>query len=376
MNKTLSTAPASAIAAAPPPPLDGLYGFVRAHLLIANNIVLASVTLVGVLDFLAPRLSVAPLIVYSATAGLLTLMVVAGFAPASVGRLMSGLGVRMEGSGVPLRRRPAWQFAVAILLGVSVVGFASVSKASQGGLIASSFPSARAAQESMLGLRQDVADIKSGVDRANAKLDQVASVVDPDLAADRCADLECALQGGASAKAVRRLFERGARVPGDKVSRGELLREAALMTGPDRFEIIDMLAQRGIDRDEPFLPRIDSEASLTRAGQRVARQVLDASRLGEGGIHKYGGNALSTGSPAVDAWNDAIGCVWRTNGGLRLIDMAALLGDADLYAYLAAKGSRLGGKPLACGWGGPRKGGSARIEIDPASGKVLRVAAG
>ena len=167
---------ASAQAADPANPLSGLYDFVRAHLLIANNVVLASGTLVAALDFLAPRLSLAPTIVYSATAALLALMFAAAAAPAFVGRLMSALGfVAMREDLIPMWRRPAWQFAVAILLGVSVLGWASVAKASQGGWIASKFPAARTLQESMLSLSNEVADIRQGVDAANVKLDGIVA---------------------------------------------------------------------------------------------------------------------------------------------------------------------------------------------------------
>lgn len=155
-------------------PLAGLYEFTRAHLLVANNIALAAATLVAVLDFLAPRLSVAPLVVYSATAALLSLMVVAAIAPALVGGLISAMGYAASRADAPLWRKPLWQFSVAILFGVSVVGFASVARAGQGGLIAASFPAARTLQESMLGLRRDVADIRTGVAAANAKLDGIA----------------------------------------------------------------------------------------------------------------------------------------------------------------------------------------------------------
>ena len=157
-------------------PLLGLYEFTRAHLLIANNLVLAAGSLVAALDFLAPRLSLAPTIVYSATAALLLLMVAAAVAPALVGRLMSALGFVAAREGVvPMWRRPAWQFAVALLLGVSVLGWASVAKASQGGLIASRFPAARSLQESMLSLSTDVADIRRGVEAANGKLDGIVA---------------------------------------------------------------------------------------------------------------------------------------------------------------------------------------------------------
>ena len=157
-------------------PLSGLYDFVRAHLLIANNIVLGSGTLVAALDFLAPRLSLAPTIIYSATAALLVLMIAAALAPAMVGRLLSTMGyMAMREDLVPMWRRPAWQFAAALLMGVSVLGWASVAKASQGGWIASKFPAARSLRESMLSLSADVADIRHGVDAANGKLDVIVA---------------------------------------------------------------------------------------------------------------------------------------------------------------------------------------------------------
>ena len=166
---------------ASPNPLSGLYEFVRAHLLIANNLALAAATLVAALDFLTPRLSLAPAIVYSATVALLLLMVAAAAAPALIRRLISATGYGDAGNDLlPLWRRPDWQFAVAILLGVSVLGWASVAKAGQGGLIASSSPAARSFQERLLGVEGDVAAIKMGVDSANGKLNGlVADSRDP-----------------------------------------------------------------------------------------------------------------------------------------------------------------------------------------------------
>jgi len=158
--------------AAQPNPMGGLYEFVRGHLVVINNVVVAAATLVGALDFLAPRLSLAPVIIYSMTACLCLLMLLAAAAPGLAARLISAVGgAGGFGGSTPLWRRPAWQVAFAILLGVSIIGFSSVAKASQGGLIASQFPAAKNLQDSLLGLRRDVADIKQGVDAANGKLD-------------------------------------------------------------------------------------------------------------------------------------------------------------------------------------------------------------
>ncbi len=245
-------------------PLEGLYGFVRSHLVIVNAVAAASITIVGVLDFLAPTLSVLPKVIYSATAFLVGLMLISAFAPGLAMRLIStlGLAARYPSAG-PLWRRPAWQIAFAMLLGVTVLGFISVAKASQGGVIASAFPSARNFQEALLSMREDVAGIKSGVGQANEKLDKLASVVDPSNAADRCADLGCAISNGASPEAVRRLFTKGAQLPGSPVADGALLIEAALSPSESRFEILDLLAQKGIDRDLMLLPILNDRSNLT-----------------------------------------------------------------------------------------------------------------
>ena len=106
------------------------------------------------------------------TACLTLLMLLAAFAPGAAARLISAAGGAAGlGGSMPLWRRPAWQIAMAILLAVSIIGFSSVARASQGGLIASQFPAAKSLQDSLLGLRRDMADIKQGVDSANGKLD-------------------------------------------------------------------------------------------------------------------------------------------------------------------------------------------------------------
>jgi hypothetical protein len=153
-------------------PLGGFYAFVRAHVMVVNALVLASGTLVGLLDFLAPKVSVLPRVVYSTTAGLVGLMILAAFAPAMVTNLMSGLGyIARREDLIPLWRRPLWQFVVAILSVVTVAGFASVAKASEGGFIAGSFPAARQLQASLGLMSADISATRVGVDAANTKLD-------------------------------------------------------------------------------------------------------------------------------------------------------------------------------------------------------------
>ena len=140
--------------------------------MVVNALVLASGTLVALLDFLAPKVSVLHRVVYSTTAVLVGLMVIATVAPALVGRALAGLGyIAKRDDLIPLWRRPLWQFVVAILSVVTVVGYASIAKASQGGLIAGSFPAARELQASLGLMSADISATRLGVDAANTKLD-------------------------------------------------------------------------------------------------------------------------------------------------------------------------------------------------------------
>lgn len=161
-------------------PFEGLYGFIRHHLTMVNAVVLFASTLVAAIDFLSPKLAGVPTIIYSVTAMLVVAMLAAAVFPVAVGKVLSKLGFGLEMGGMPLWKRPAWRLCLLGLVGVSLAGFASVAHASQGGLIASSIPAVKSLQESLLRISRDVADIKQGVDAANAKLDAlVAGSLDP-----------------------------------------------------------------------------------------------------------------------------------------------------------------------------------------------------
>lgn len=158
-----------------PRPFEGLYGFIRDHLSMVNGVVLFASTLVAAIDFLSPKLAGLPTVIYSLTAMLVVAMLAAAAFPVAVGKVLTRLGISLEQGGTPLWKRPAWRLCLLGLVGVSLAGFASVAHASQGGLIAGSIPAARSLQESLLGLSRDVADIRHGVDAANAKLDSLMS---------------------------------------------------------------------------------------------------------------------------------------------------------------------------------------------------------
>ena len=351
-------------------PVSGLYGFVRNHLATVNGLVLASGTVVALLDFLAPRVSVLPRVIYSITFGLVVLMVLAAVAPAMVGRALAALGLAFTRSdSTPLWRKPAWQAAVTLLALIIAVGYASVAKASQGGLIASASPAVRSLQEDFLAMRGEVSEIGIGVRTANTKLDALATAVDPDIAADRCLDLECALQGGASSKTIRRLFEKGAKVPGNPINDGELLRMAAISRGAGRFESIDLIFQHGVDRNLRFMPSVMGPGELTREAVRWASEVVEVSS-----VHKLMSHPFNPGgNEDVLAWNEMVGCFLRSSQRMTLLELAALRGDGELVSHLVAGGSKPLARPLVCSADSLGKRGYARVVFDQSTGKILAV---
>lgn len=142
-------------------PLVGMYAFVKDHIVIVNAIVAASTTIVGVLDFLAPRLSIFPVLVYSLLIFLLALMLLAPVKENWARGIIRLFGFgQMPEDGPPLWRQPVWQFLVSLLVGVSVLGFTSVAKASEGGIMASQFPFVKGLQDNLQAIKHDTEEIK------------------------------------------------------------------------------------------------------------------------------------------------------------------------------------------------------------------------
>lgn len=355
---------ASVTTAAPPNPLEGFYAFVKQHVVVVNALVLAAGTLVATLDFLAPRVSLLPKIVYGATAGLVVLMVLAAFAPALVGRALSALGLgAARRDAAPLWRRPAWQFAVAILTFVSLAGYASMAKASQGGAIASAFPEVRGMQSALLSIKADTNEIKTGVDAANSKLDALVGAVDPANPADRCADITCAVTEGASVKAVAKLFGKGATLPPHPINRNVLLAALGQSARPDRAEMLDVLVAHGLDVNAIFILFAMDPASATPAAGKLAKDALRIANYEANPALRFTRFPPPTGDAAVDAWSDLARCFASSSGGVALIELAAMRGDKALYGHLASGGVQLPSRPLVCKWRSAGSGGAARVVI-------------
>lgn len=226
-------------------------------------------------------------------------------------------------------------------------------------------------QQRLAAIQSDVGEVKTGVRQANDKLDRIVAYVDPENLVDLCTDLMCAVHGGASSKLVRRLFERGARVPGNPIGDSVLLTMAAISRGEGRFETIDLLLQHGIDRDLRFLANFQTPGEVTLQGLRWARQIDELA--GSTRLQSRFTRFNPTGDVDLGIFNDAMGCFQRTSNGITVLELAGLLGDHDLARHLIETGSKLPTRPLACSMRTEGQSWYARVVFDPATARVLGV---
>ena len=378
-----AAAPSGVVATAPahsakaPPPLAtpqsfaGLYHFVRSHLLIVNSLVGFASTAVALLDFLSPRLWILPRVVYSATALLACVLLATAMVP-GLDRWLLGWLFRSKDSWHPLWRRGGWQFAVLLLALVSGFGFESVAKAQQGGVIVSAIPGLRGWQQRLLSIDANLQVVKVGVAAANTKLDRIEADINPANPADRCADLDCAISGGASAKAVRALFAKGETLPGNPAIVGVMLWEAASTPNRDQAQIVDLLLQHGADARAAFDPMLPDSRLVTLVGQRNSQAIYDKADLSASIFANSGGSQ----DRVLDMWNTMAACLFGGphHRGPTLIEAAALLGNSTLVAHLQGEGIHFPARPLLCTWSAP--GGihaEVQVHFDPSSGSVARI---
>lgn len=155
--------------------------FVRDHVSPVNTVIFSSVTVAGILDFLAPRAPFLAWVSYALAVVVILAMVL------EVRALRSGtttanawyvraLGMLRQPPG-PLWRSPAWQvFGIVVVIAI-VLGQASKARADSGGLIASAAPSVRSLQTVLLGVQQDTQHIRATVDGMAPKVDAIQASV-------------------------------------------------------------------------------------------------------------------------------------------------------------------------------------------------------
>lgn len=224
-------------------------------------------------------------------------------------------------------------------------------------------------QQQLAHLQSDVGEVKTGVATANQTLIRIEQAVDPALAADRCATLECALTSGTSAASVRRLFDKGARLTGNAMIQAELIKVAALMPRPDRLQVLDILLQHGTDLRMPFNPVLMEPQLLTPAGRQLTDTLWPLARLDDSLLQVNG--SMQSGDAGVDRWNRMAGCLSMAVRNVNLAELAALLGDGALFDYLRQHGVTLPERELRCQVTlKDRTRTLTRLPIDPLTGRV------
>ena len=157
-----------------------IYEFVSKHVMPFNAVIVMSMTVAAVLDFLAPR---APFLAWvSYVLAAMVLLAMALEVRAQRPGVMGGawyvqlLG-RLRTPPGPLWKSPAWQVIGIIAAIALVLGQASRARADSGGLIASAAPNLRNVQVLLLGLKEDTRRIQATLDGMDAKVDSIHASV-------------------------------------------------------------------------------------------------------------------------------------------------------------------------------------------------------
>ena len=224
-----------------------IYDFVREHVAPFNSVIFTSVTVAGVLDFLAPQAPYLAWLSYALASLVLLAMVleVRTLRGRAAGRGWSVrfLGRLREPPG-PLWKSPAWQVFGVIVLIALVLGQASKARADNGGLIAGAAPNLRNVQMLLLGLQQDTQHIRATVDSMAPKVDAIqASVVTMESMLKEPRDY---LAEG-DYPYLQKLVASGKKLPQDQW----MLLLGLNQKRADRFELLSLYMDQGLDIRQP-----------------------------------------------------------------------------------------------------------------------------
>lgn len=144
-----------------------LFEFIRERFVPINAVVGLALSIMAVLDFMAPQAPYLKWLGILLGGIVLVLMLVELIFPEnfehwikSTSKGLPAILFRMRmGYSISLRS-PAWQSLGALAIVVFVLGQASAAKAREGGVLASEFPSLASLQKTILGVREDLKDIK------------------------------------------------------------------------------------------------------------------------------------------------------------------------------------------------------------------------
>lgn len=271
---------------------DELRDFARANIVPVNATIGLSAVFVCILDFCSPMLG---------TSGL---RLIAGLIAVASLWLLWSAKKHYPTSGV------IWRVAIGLLLALVAIGTTAASaKAKQGGWIASSFDKARSVQAVLFDIRQQVAQVQEGVDRANATL---TTLTTPGTS---CQDFDCVFFEAAPVAKFQELVGRGVALP----THGQLLTRMMVARWPHRFDVVALYIQQGQDINAPFATGLPIAPGFMPG----IEPALKASAKGLG-------TDISTLADQVAA------CGGPT---LRWVELAQLAGDTELVSWLIKHGA-------------------------------------
>jgi hypothetical protein len=261
-----------------------IYDFVKEHVIPFNAVILMSITVAAVLDFLAPQAAYLAWVSYALAGLVLTVMVLEVLHQrAAVGgnSLSARLLGRLRSPPGPLWKSPAWQVIGVIAVIALVVGYASKARAADGGLIASSAPNLRNVQVLLLGLQQDTRRIQTTLDGMAPKVDSIQASVGGMEAAMMKSPLEYLSEG--DYPFLQKHVASGKKLPQSMSSLVFGLNQKR----DDRFDLLELYIRHGFDLTQPIsiilsygiddIPTINNMRKLNAWTQKRIQQ--DASML-------------------------------------------------------------------------------------------------
>lgn len=224
-----------------------IYEFVREHVMPFNAVIVMSISVVGVLDFLAPQAPYLAWVSY-ALAGLVLMAMVlelrAQHPDVTDDAWYVRLLDRLRAAPGPLWKSPAWQVVGIIAIITVVLGQASKAQAESGGLIAGAAPNLRNVQVLLLGLQQDTQRIQATLDGMAPKVESIhASVTTIEAAMKEPRDY---LAEG-DFPYLQKLVASGKRLPRDT----KALVQGLNQKRPDRFDLLELYASHEFDIRQP-----------------------------------------------------------------------------------------------------------------------------
>lgn len=294
-----------------------IYDFVRNHIIPFNAVIVMSVTVASVLDFLAPQAPYLAMLSYF----LAVLVAIAMLLEAINQRALlpeeawpNSLLKRLRPPPGPIWEAPGWQVVAVIAIIAVVLGQVSKAQASSGGLIASSAPNLRNVQLLLLGIKEDTRRIQTTLDGMGRQVDSIHTLVGG-IESSLKSPLDYLLEG--DYPFLKNYVASGKRLPSG---------ESYLVLGlnqkrDDRFDLLQLYSDNGYD--------------LLQAGSLIALTFSSIAPMD---------NITIKNVKKLDAWavknlkNYSGNFFYRCND-LTLLDYSYIADDKKLSQWLILKGA-------------------------------------